>query len=95
MHGIDAQAYDGGHLFANMFGGGAERINMMAQLRTVNQNYPDSYYRMEQAFADALRDGQDVSMRITMDYANGTVPHGYRVQYMINGVADELYFENI
>lgn len=95
QHGIDAQSYDGGHLIANMFGGGAERINMFAQLRSVNQNYTDSYYRMEQLFRDALGEGKDVSMRVRLDYAIDTVPHGYRVEYMIDGVPVDRYFENI
>ncbi|WP_241249127.1 DNA/RNA non-specific endonuclease [Agrococcus sp. KRD186] len=96
-HDIEVPEYDGGHLIGNEFGGGAERINMIAQLRTVNQNYGASFYRVERTLAAAAggTPPQQVSFQINLDYARDTVPHGYLVEWTIDGTPDSQYFENI
>jgi hypothetical protein len=42
--------YDGGHSYGTWAGGGGEYLNLTAQLREINQNYPNSFYRIEEAW---------------------------------------------
>ncbi|GCD19302.1 hypothetical protein CTKZ_08640 [Cellulomonas algicola] len=90
--------YDGGHLYANMYGGGGEYVNIVAMLERVNRSGPGSFYELEQQWR-SLIDGHPpvhVSVRITPDYVGSSrVPDSILVEWSENGAWKDKVFENV
>ncbi|MBD7982892.1 DNA/RNA non-specific endonuclease [Oerskovia merdavium] len=82
--------YDGGHSYGTVFGGGGEYINLTAQLREINQNFPNSFYRIEEHWRALLPDGPGPHPTIEVDikkaYNPGDLrPIAYAVEYRVDG----------
>ncbi|MGY4644697.1 hypothetical protein ACVW07_002530 [Cellulomonas sp. URHB0016] len=90
--------YDGGHLLANMFGGGGEYLNTVPMLREINQSGPASFYNLEQQWRSLI--GQtppvDVSVRIEPEYVGASkVPDSFFVEWTENGISNYKEFDNV
>ncbi|MGY4644987.1 DNA/RNA non-specific endonuclease [Cellulomonas sp. URHB0016] len=90
--------YDGGHLFAKMFGGGGEDINIVPMLDEVNRAGTGSFYELEQQWRSLI--GQmppvDVSVRIEPEYVGASrVPDHFVVLWSENGVWKDREFDNV
>ncbi|WP_420898143.1 DNA/RNA non-specific endonuclease [Cryobacterium suzukii] len=87
--GNDAGAdYDGGHLFANSYGGGGEVTNMAAMLTEINRGRGNTYFNLENTWRGLLN--VDPNTKIMVDIrptysAGGTVPDMFAVKYSIDG----------
>jgi hypothetical protein len=89
---IGGEGYDGGHLIAKLFGGAGERINLIAQLSSVNRG---EFRAMEKEWADAIREGKLVKVEVNPVYQGGlNVPVDTEVRYWIDGVLKEKSFPN-
>ncbi len=102
------EGYDGGHLSGHQFGGAPEDINVVPMLRKVNQNHPDSFYRLEKEIADSQGAYSNIDIRI--EYGGppgvepgtslkgvpkaGRVPTKFEVRWVANGVPRSKPFEN-
>jgi hypothetical protein len=95
--------YDGGHLIGNAHGGGRERINIVAMLQELNRSgstlygsIPNSFYALETELRDAVDNGSNVSLRLSVDYIGDTsVPNTITAHYIIDGVPDYERFDNV
>ena len=73
-----------GHLFGDRFGGSPELDNLVSQAQKVNQS---EFKIIENQWARALKNGQKVTVDITINYANGsTRPISFDVSYTIDNV---------
>ncbi|WP_162933809.1 DNA/RNA non-specific endonuclease [Actinomyces lilanjuaniae] len=68
------EGYDGGHLSGHQFGGAPEDINVVPMLRKVNQNHPDSFYRLEKEIAASRGAYENIDIRIEYDGPPGVEP---------------------
>lgn len=77
---------EGGHLIAAALGGAGDRINIVPQASTLNRG---DWRAMEREFAQALKEGKTVSMKIEVGYpaGGGERPSVFRVISVINGRA--------
>ena len=73
-----------GHLFGDRFGGSPELDNLVSQAKRVNQS---EFKILENHWASALKNRQQVAVDITINYANGGVwPVSFDVSYTLDGV---------
>jgi hypothetical protein len=82
--------YDGGHSLGTGFGGGGEYHNLTAQLREINQNYPNSYYVLEAQWRALLPDrpGPHPTIDVTIEKEcepGFRRPAAYDVAYSVDG----------
>lgn len=73
---------DAGHLFADQFDGAGGKGNLVSQLSELNQG---AWKNMETEWADALRSGKHVEVRIDVGYGDGVRPTDFKVEYAIDG----------
>jgi hypothetical protein len=93
LHG---QPYEGGHLLANMFGGGPETTNLVAMLEAVNRGKEPSFTSLERQWDAAIARGQKVEVDIRAAYdTSGAVPEAIAVRWTIDGVPGRKVFENV
>lgn len=83
--GLDRLDIDhGGHIFATLFGGPGEGINLTAQWNKVNLG---AYKVMENDWAKAINEGSSVRVEVHIEYpdlpAGNLRPHAYDVEYRI------------
>ncbi len=84
---------DGGHLIASIFDGPGEQINYAPMNSNLNRG---AWKRMENKWADALKEGKDVKVDIQPVYDGASKrPEAFEVQYWIDGKLHEAAFENI
>jgi len=79
--------YEGGHLLANMFGGGGEKINTVPMLQEVNRGAGNSFGNLEKDLMDLARSDASgkITLRVEPDYpASGPVPSQVRVAYRLD-----------
>lgn len=75
------EGYDGGHLIGAMLGGAGERINLVAQLSSVNRG---EFRMMEKSWAEAIQAGKDVRVEVSPVYAGiAQVPSRIEVVYWV------------
>lgn len=76
---------DGGHLIASRFGGSGEIDNLVPQSKHINRSGRE-WYKMEQEWAKALKEGKKVEVDIQPIY-NGTSvrPDSFSIRYKIDG----------
>lgn len=89
--------FDGGHLFANDFGGGGEYVNVVAMLERVNRSGAGSFYALENRWRSLLEATPpvDVSVRIRPRYLDdGLVPRSILVEWSENGRWERQVFKN-
>ncbi len=89
VHDADGVAipYEGGHLLANWFGGGTERVNLVGMLKSVNRGPGDSFGNLESSLATAVSQGKHVEVRVGAVYDDsGKIPSEFRVVYSIDGI---------
>ena len=73
-----------GHLFGDRFGGSPELDNLVSQAQKVNQS---EYKILENQWARALKNGQDVNVDIKINYDIGGVrPTSFDVKYTIDAM---------
>ncbi len=73
-----------GHLFGDRFGGSPELDNLVSQARNVNQS---EFKIIENRWANALRNRQQVTVDITINYTKGNArPVSFDISYTIDGV---------
>jgi hypothetical protein len=89
--------WDGGHLIANEFGGGGERINMIPMLRTLNRGngaegaWEGSWREMEKYWERLLSDDPSTSIQVSIEieYPDNSsisnIPERIGVNYSVNG----------
>lgn len=79
------QKYDGGHLIATQLGGAGDKINLVPMTVGVNRG---AYLQMENALADALIAGKNVSVKIDVSYPtpSSVTPNFIQVTSYIDGV---------
>jgi hypothetical protein len=82
---------EGGHLIASALGGAGDKINIVPQAATLNRN---DWRAMEREFADAMKSGKSVSVKIDMGYpaGGGARPNVFFVSARIDGVLKEFPF---
>ena len=79
----------GGHLFAIMFDGPGEGINIVAMNGKLN-GYGGAWYNMEMKWKDILENGGSVHVKIEPVYSKGSKrPDGFKITETINGQASE------
>ncbi|MCL2419158.1 MAG: DNA/RNA non-specific endonuclease, partial [Conexibacteraceae bacterium] len=81
--------YEGGHLVANMFGGGPEDHNLVPMLQSVNRGSGSSFGNLEGHWQSLLNKNPDtkISVDINLHYGGASkVPDRMTVNYSINGV---------
>ena len=82
---------DGGHPIGRQFGGEG-KLDLVAQDSILNRG---PYNRLESKWADALRNGDKVSVKVDMRYpGNSMRPDSFRVKYSINGEKFKANFSN-
>lgn len=90
--------YDGGHGFGTRFGGGGEHVNITAQLRDINRGAGDSFFNLENKWADLLKNDPNTKIEVDVQpqYEPGNpVPRAYEVSFSINGAESiERIFKN-
>ncbi|GAA0987350.1 hypothetical protein GCM10009551_040360 [Nocardiopsis tropica] len=89
--------WDGGHLIANEFGGGAEKINMIPMLRTLNRGngaddaWEGSWREMEKHWEKLISNDPSTSIQVSMeivypdDVSISNIPERIEVAYTVNG----------
>lgn len=86
--------YDGGHIIASQFGGDGGIGNLIPMKSDLNRAGGD-YYRMEQGFKSALKEGLSVRFDAKMEYGNDSkVPTKIVVTYEIDGEVTKRTFNN-
>ena len=84
---------DGGHLVGSRFLGSGEPINMVPMNAEINQR--GAWRRMEDEWAEALREGREVRVEITPRYTTpGGRPDRFDVVQWINGRRQTLSIRN-
>ena len=82
---------DGGHPIGRQFGGEG-KLDLVAQDSILNRG---PYNNLESKWADALRNGDKVSVKVDMRYpGNSMRPDSFRVNYSINGEKFKKTFSN-
>lgn len=82
---------DGGHLIARQFGGESE-LDLVAQDGILNKG---PYNRLETKWADALKNGDEVVVKIEPKYLGDSLrPESFKVSYSINGERFKTVFSN-
>jgi filamentous hemagglutinin len=85
---------EGGHLFGTQFGGAGEGINVLPQSARLNSQGQREWWRMEQSWADELRAGNQVHVKIVPKYRDdGDRPAWFKVTYTItrpNGTTETI-----
>ena len=84
--GVDRlTADDGGHLIGSQFNGSGQIDNLVPQNSSINR-VGGEWYKMEQRWADALKEESSVKVDITPIYESNTVrPSTFKVDYWIDG----------
>lgn len=75
---------EGGHLIASSLGGAGDKINLVPQAATLNRN---DWRDMEKYFAQQLKDGKQVTVKIDVGYptGGGVRPNEFKVFATIDG----------
>lgn len=74
---------DAGHIFADQFDGAGDKGNLVSQLGTLNKG---AWKDMEEEWADAIRAGKKVEVRIDINYAGDDLrPSDFLVEYVVDG----------
>lgn len=75
---------EGGHLIASSLGGAGDKINIVPQAATLNRN---DWRDMERYFAQELKAGKEVSVKIDVGYpaGGGVRPNQFTVVADIGG----------
>lgn len=77
--GIDGD--QGGHLIGNRFGGTSEGVNLVPQNGNFNTG---AYNQLERQWADEIRAGNRVDVRVGLSYADNTGrPSRYQIEYTV------------
>ena len=73
-----------GHLFGDRFGGSPELDNLVSQAKEVNLS---EYKKIENIWANALENGQTVTVDIRLNYDIGSMrPTSFDINYSIDGI---------
>jgi len=91
---LGGDGYDGGHLIANSMGGGAEDINMVSMIASLNRGPGESYFNFEAELRRLItpdvpggRPPHDVDIHIFPQRTDGNVvPDGFVIEYSIDGI---------
>ena len=76
---------DGGHLIGKQFNGSGQIDNLVPQNSGINRSGGE-WYKMEQNWAGALKDGSSVKVDISPNYSGGSIrPDNFKVNYWIDG----------
>lgn len=82
---------DGGHMIGRQFGGEG-KLDLVAQDKILNQG---PYNRLEAKWADALKNGDQVRVKIDAKYSGDSLrPDSFKVNYSINGEKYKVNFSN-
>ena len=82
---------DGGHIIGRQFGGEG-KLDLVAQDSILNKG---PYNRLESKWADALRNGDQVRVKIDAKYSGNSLrPDSFKVNYSINGEKFKVNFSN-
>ncbi|MGY4644990.1 DNA/RNA non-specific endonuclease [Cellulomonas sp. URHB0016] len=88
--------YEGGHLLANMFGGGPESANLVAMMESVNRGKAPSFSSLERLWDESIAQGKKVEVDVIARYGDpGTVPTRVTVRWTIDGVPYRRVFGNV
>ena len=92
--GADRLATDqGGHLIGSRFNGPNDAFNTVAQNQNLNQG---SWKAMENSWARALKDGQEVFVDIKPQYVGENLrPASFKVNYTIDGIPKTVNIPNV
>lgn len=85
---------DGGHIVANMFGGGSEMYNYLPMSKKLNKQ-GGAWAKMERKWENALRGGKKVDYKIKPVYEGKSQrPDKIYVTYVIDGKRTTEFFDN-
>lgn len=98
--------YDGGHLHQNAHGGGAERINIVAQLQEMNRSgsrefgtIPNNFYQFESELRSLVEQGRNVSVDLHVRYpqdSNSRTPVRITAEFSVDGGPQQRrHFRNV
>lgn len=74
---------EGGHLIASIFNGPGEKLNLLPMNGNLNKG---AWKSMENTWANALKDGKPVNVKIEPIYSGSSVrPDRFNVKYSIDG----------
>jgi len=79
--------YEGGHLLANMFGGGGEKINIVPMLKDVNRGADKSFGNLEKALQRLVsgESPENVRLQVKPQFEDSSaVPRQVDVRYAVN-----------
>lgn len=83
---------EGGHLVASIFDGPGEKINLLPMDANLNKG---AWKKMENKWADALKEGKQVDMEVKPKYiGDSTRPSEFIVRQSIDGVKSSHSFKN-
>jgi hypothetical protein len=83
---------EGGHILANMFGGGSELYNIIPMSKKLNRG---KWAEMERVWRKSLKEGKKVDYKITPIYeSNSQRPDKIFVTYTIEGKRTSTSFDN-
>ena len=95
---LGGTGYDGGHLLANMFGGGPEDVNLVPMLKDVNRGAGDSFGQLEGKWRQLIdqNPGTKIEVRVEPHYS-GDVPTPDRIDvtWTVDGVPKRARFFNV
>ena len=85
---------EGGHILANMFGGGSEMYNYLPMSKKLNRQ-GGKWAQMEKKWEKALRQGKKVEYKVKPIYEGSTNrPDKISVTYVIDGKRVTELFDN-
>ncbi|EOL45832.1 DNA/RNA non-specific endonuclease [Enterococcus caccae] len=81
-----------GHLAGDRFGGSPKLDNLVSQASHVNLS---SYKKLENKWADAVVKGQQVKLKVTLNYADNARPTSFDVDYTIDSTQAVETIQNV
>ncbi|WWW14540.1 hypothetical protein Spiro2_001426 [Spirobacillus cienkowskii] len=84
----------GGHIIARILGGAGEKLNLVPMNGEFNRR---EWFEMEKLWADAIKDGKKVELKIEPVYLEkGVRPDKFKIEYKIgDGKSIERTFDNV
>lgn len=85
----------GGHLIGSQFGGYGGPENLTPMHKDINAYHTGEWGRMEKGWAERLKAGDTVNVKIELNYADDTMRAGsFKVTETVNGSSSKRIIDN-